>query len=66
MKTYTNECVDCGLPCLYNSCPYYNVERFFCDKCKKEDTLYEYDGQELCIECIVKQLDIVKGSDCYI
>ena len=65
MRIHTNECVSCNLPCIYNSCPYYNVERFYCDKCKNEDTLYEYDGQELCIECIKKRLTVVEGSEYY-
>lgn len=68
MRIHTNECVGCpsNLPCIYNSCPYYNVERFYCDECKSEDTLYEFDGQELCIDCIIKQLTVVEGSECYI
>lgn len=66
MKIRTNECVGCQSTCIHGSCRYYNVERFYCDKCKNEDTLYEFDGQELCIDCIIKQLDIVEGSDCYI
>jgi hypothetical protein len=65
MKIIEDECCDCGLPCIGNSCKYKNVERFYCDECKEEDTLYEYDGRELCIECIKKQLLIVKGSEIY-
>lgn len=64
MRIYTNECCDCQLlPCLHNSCPNYNVERFLCDECKEETTLYEFDGQELCIDCIIKQLDVIEGSE---
>lgn len=65
MRIHTNECVSCNLPCIHNSCPYYNVERFYCDECKNEDTLYEYDGRELCIECIKKRLTVVEGSEYY-
>ena len=57
-----NECVDCGLPCIGSSCPYMNVTRYYCDDCEDETTLYEYDDQELCADCILKRLPIVEGS----
>lgn len=60
-----SECVDCGFPCLYKLCPYYQVTRYYCDACKDETTLYEFDGRELCIDCIAKELTIVEGSDTY-
>lgn len=57
MVDYENECVDCGLPCKGNACPYRNVKRLYCDKCKEEFyELYEFDGEQLCIDCIKKQL----------
>ena len=65
MRTYTNECAGCGLPCLYASCPYYNVERFFCDECGDEGTLREYDGRELCESCLLKKFSIIEGSEYY-
>lgn len=60
-----SECVSCGLPCLHESCPYYKVTRYYCDACKDETILYEFDGQELCIDCIKKKLTMVEGSDIY-
>ena len=65
MKITESECVDCGLPCIHKSCPYYEVTRFICDKCGAEETLYEFDGQELCLDCISKLLPVVQGSDRY-
>ena len=62
LKCIENECVDCGLPCLYEACKYYSVTRFYCDECEDEATLYEYDGEDLCLECIAKRLTIVEGS----
>lgn len=56
-----NECVDCQLPCIYEGCPYFAVTRYYCDNCKEEEPLYEYDGYELCIECIKKELRFVGG-----
>ena len=62
MRIYTNECVDCGLPCLHTSCPYYNVERFYCDECGDEITLYEYENRELCESCLLKMFPKIEGS----
>ena len=62
MRIYTNECVDCGLPCLYTSCPYYNVERFYCDECGEEATLYEYENRELCESCLLEMFPKIDGS----
>ena len=66
MRYYTNECVRCGLPCVYEACPYYNVEHFQCDECGEETKLYHSDnGMELCAECILKGYTVVDGSDTY-
>ena len=64
MRYYTSNCCDCGLPCLYEGCPNYKVECFVCDFCKDEDsTLYEYDGYEICADCLLKEFKVVEGSD---
>lgn len=63
MKRTENECVDCGLPCISIACPYYSVTRYYCDRCKEEGVLYDYYGEELCKECLLKEFEIVKGSD---
>lgn len=66
MKYTVSECVNCDLPCIYEACPYYEVTIYKCDSCGEENiTLYEYDGVEICIECIKKQLSVVEGSDVY-
>ena len=65
MKRTENECVSCGLPCMHEACPNYRVTRYYCDECKEEGVLYEFDGQELCSECILKHLPKVAGSDYY-
>lgn len=62
MKKIENHCVDCGLPCLGNSCPFKNVEVHYCDKCKEEAKLYHFDDQELCIDCVEESLEVVDGS----
>lgn len=64
MKYYENECVECGLPCIFESCPNYKVEHFQCDLCKTEDVkLYHYNGYEICEECLLREFDVVDGSD---
>lgn len=64
MIYYSNDCCDCGLPCTYHSCPYYKVIHFKCDFCKEEDVkLYEYNGCEICEDCLLKEFPIVEGSE---
>lgn len=65
MKRIENECVGCSpdISCLGNSCPYKNTVRFYCDRCEKETKLYEYYGEEICEECLLKKFQIVEGSD---
>lgn len=64
MKYYTNECCNCDLPCIYERCPYYKVKHFRCDFCKKEDVvLYNYNGYEICENCLIKEFEVVEGSN---
>lgn len=65
MKKIVNECVDCAkeLGCLGDSCRYRNITRFYCDECGFEDVLYHYESRELCQECLMKNFNIVEGSD---
>ena len=59
-----NECVDCGLPCIYESCPYWAVTRLYCDCCGNEEyTLYHWDYQHLCLDCIEARLERVEIDD---
>jgi len=59
-----NECVDCGLPCLRTSCPYWAVTRLYCDECENEEyPLYWWHGRQLCLDCIEKELERVEIDD---
>ena len=61
-----NECVGCpdGLPCLYELCPYWAVTRLCCDQCDDEvETLYWWGNEQLCLNCIEKQLERVDIDD---
>lgn len=62
MVETTNECVNCGLPCIGSNCPYYSVTRFYCDSCGTEcepDKLYIVEGDELCEECLKGYIPIL-------
>lgn len=61
MTRYTNECVQCGLTCMKDVCPYRNVPHLICDECDRERKLYHYDNEELCIDCIEKRLEAVEA-----
>ena len=54
MRRRENQCVDCGLPSLGDSCPYRNVEVVYCDICGDEGAEYEVDNQDMCEECAKK------------
>lgn len=62
MKVARCECVSCGLPCIGSDCPDYEVVRYECDRCGEQHTLYEFDGAQLCIDCIIDTLEVVEGS----
>lgn len=65
MKRRENECCDCGLPCMGSSCPNRNVLRLYCDKCGHEvSDLYEHDGEELCEDCLEKEVHAVRCDKC--
>jgi hypothetical protein len=35
-----------------------------CDKCGEEDVkLYDYDGYEICGECLLIEFDVVEGTE---
>lgn len=66
MKKVENECAGCrdvGLTCKGASCPNRNVERFYCDRCGEEEKLYEYEDEQLCADCLLKEYNVVEGSE---
>lgn len=62
MRRIENDCVDCGLPCLGDSCPYRNAEHFYCDRCGSEEKLYYFGDEELCANCILEEFEAVEGT----
>ena len=57
MIKYENDCVGCPpeIGCLGSTCPYVNVPHCYCDNCQGEfDELYNYNGEQWCEDCILK------------
>ena len=46
-----NDCVGCER-CI--GCGRNRTKHYYCDKCKNEEDLYYFEGEELCIDCIIK------------
>lgn len=77
MIKYENDCCGCATesyPCLGNACPNINVPHLYCDECDyeilfKDETNdfetcgYSYDGDDLCLECLIERL-IKEGVVC--
>lgn len=65
MKQVENDCVGCPpeIGCLGSACPYINVIHYYCDHCGAEETLYEYDDEELCKYCLLEAVPKVEGSE---
>ena len=64
MITYEDECCGCAAPaypCMGDACPNRNVSHLYCDKCEEEvEELYEYDGKQVCVDCILESLNKVE------
>lgn len=56
MKKEVNNCVGCEV--CYDYCDYKHIKfyEFYCDECGSEEILYDFDGEELCGECILRRL----------
>lgn len=57
MKNVEDNCAGCtglGLSCMGSGCPNHYPEVYYtCDVCgKKEDTIYDVDGLDMCEDCI--------------
>lgn len=63
MIRYVDECVGCPpeMGCLGPSCSKLHVRVLECDGCgAKADLLYEYDGEELCEDCLLDRVPTIK------
>ena len=50
MIKYENDCVCCDLPCI--DCGRKRTPHYYCDRCESEDVLYNFEDEELCMDCI--------------
>lgn len=61
MITYTNECVDCELPCLGFGYLLRNIPHYYCDICgeelSQEDIYSKGDDYIICNDCHEKELE---------
>ena len=54
-----NECVDCGLYCLGQTCPHRNVIHKECDICGEEsEKVWKYENTIYCTDCLIDSLVI--------
>ena len=63
MVRFENVCVDCatpGYPCLRSLCPLTKVPHYYCDWCKEEADIYHYNNEQVCLDCIAKDLGKVE------
>ena len=60
MSVYkSDECVDCGRPCLGSLCPNRNVIRKECDVCGDEyEKVYRYENTVYCADCLIMALEM--------
>ena len=61
MMKIENDCLDCPIPCT--DCGRKRTPHYYCDECGAEETLYVYDGKELCKDCLAKKFEVVEGSN---
>ena len=49
--------------CMGSACPNYENTFYICDDCDKQKDLYYFDGEELCLRCILKRLSLVEKEN---
>lgn len=61
MVTYADGCVQCGMPCIGEMCPYSGSKILKCDECGFEaEELYILEDMELCAECVFDRLERIR------
>lgn len=60
MVKYKDECLHCDTVCIGDCCPNRRVPHCYCDNCGEEEKLYEFDGRQLCRDCVIRLLDEVE------
>ena len=51
-------CVGCPpeMGCIGTSCPYWLVDVYYCDTCGCEGAEYRYEDEEICEDCLRKEV----------
>lgn len=58
---YENQCCNCAVPDYPCNGMHKHVAVPFCDECVTNDeTIYRFDGEELCLSCIKSRLEVVE------
>lgn len=63
MVRIENDCCSCtadGYPCIGDECFRRHAKHYYCNNCNEETKIYYFNGSELCLECIEKQLEVVE------
>ena len=60
MVKYEDECLHCDTVCIGDGCHNRMVPHCYCDRCGDEEKLYEFDGRQLCKDCVIDLLDEVE------
>ena len=63
-KVYEDDCVGCE-HCI--GCGRRNSPHYYCDECKDENLpsdLYDYDGDMLCEDCLLKKFQTIEEKEC--
>lgn len=67
MVVVSNECCDCatpGYPCIGDACYLRHYVHHYCDKCGDDvDTLYWFEGEQLCSYCVLNSLEEVDDDE---
>lgn len=61
MQVIENRCCGCATesyPCRGKSCDLRNYIASYCDECKEEKEIHNYDDEELCVDCIQKRINL--------
>ena len=62
MMTTESGCVQCGRPCLGQSCPKHTVPVFRCDDCGEDFNardLFDLSDGQFCADCVLNHLERV-------
>lgn len=58
---YIDECCNCATPSYPCNGRHKKIRVPYCDDCgEDEETIYKYNGEDLCLRCIVQRLERVE------